>query len=478
MVRLHPQLHSAGIVFATGLTVALAAVIGTEMAAANEARPVAAEEVEAAAPDPVEKAGKGRSEYDPWAGMDQSGRIPKVELPDDIDKPERWRYIPEGRIKPGNVFERFLVSSFIVPFFFANGDVGVGGGVGLTDIDFRRQRRREFASIFGSYTSKGQQSYGISWRRMLKTRDLPTGGVIQEERSWLSVRLSYRKTLTRRFFGFGPDTRPIDESSYTDEAVLLGLGWASSMPKPVDDLVLELSTSIQLHNLSAGTVQGVPATQTAYPGVFIRWDDYNFATFSGELRWDTRDAQRNPYRGHTLGVRVDAPLVQTNWDVGAVFTIFATKVFRVPGLFHDGGDANEQHPPTDVVAFGIFSRATVGTIPFYLQPSLGGSSTLRGYVEGRWRDRASWHASAEYRFWVIARGIPVTRNIRIERIGLAAFYDVGAVAPDVPGIFSSRVAMSYGPSLRISLERSAIFRVDFGFSDEGWNFAAGFGLSF
>ena len=60
-------------------------------------------------PEPPEE------EYDPWEGIDPNGRIPKADFPKDIEHPERWRYIPEGRIKPGNPFQRFLVSSFIAP---------------------------------------------------------------------------------------------------------------------------------------------------------------------------------------------------------------------------------------------------------------------------------------------------------------------------------------------------------------------------
>ncbi len=37
---------------------------------------------------------------------------------------------------------------------------------------------------------------------------------------------------------------------------------------------------------------------------------------------------------------------------------------------------------------------------------------------------------------------------------------------------------SYGVSGRVTIERAALFRADFGFSDEGFNFSAGFGLSF
>ena len=55
--------------------------------------------------------------FDPFAGVERSGRIPKAELPADIKKPDRWRYVPEGRIKPGNIVDRLLVSSFIAPLF-------------------------------------------------------------------------------------------------------------------------------------------------------------------------------------------------------------------------------------------------------------------------------------------------------------------------------------------------------------------------
>jgi len=420
----------------------------------------------------------GAPAYDPFEGVDPNGRIPRAVMPTDIAHPERWRYIPEGRIKPGNVFRRLLVSSFVAPFVFRDGDVGTGFGVALTDIDFRRQRRREFAGLFLSYTTKGQQRYGLVWRRWLRTRDLEGGGVIQEERSFLRVRAGYRKTLTRRFFGFGSRSREADESSYTDEAFELALGASWSLPAPVDDLVLEGGLDFESHALRDGHVSGRPNTGDAYPEIFEPVADWRFGRLSLEVRWDTRDSQRNPYRGWDVGLSSDALLVQTNSFVGAVFKAFATRIFEVPGLFHRGGDAGESHPPTDVLAFGLSTQWTGGRVPFFLLPTLGGTRTQRGYIDGRWRDRAAWHGSAEYRLWVIPRGVPITRSIRIERIGLAFFYEVGSVAGDSPALLHARPAHSYGVGGRISLERAALFRMDLGFSREGLNFAAGFGVSF
>ena len=155
--------------------------------------------------------------YDPYLGMDESGRIPKVPLPEDLPEPTRWRYIPEGRIMPGNVFERLFVSSFVSPQIFFREDVGLGGGIAITDIDFREQRRREFLGAFLTYTTEGQERYRLVWRRWLHHREIPDGGVAVEERSFLAAAGGYQRTLTRRFFGLGPDTRTSDESSFTDE---------------------------------------------------------------------------------------------------------------------------------------------------------------------------------------------------------------------------------------------------------------------
>jgi hypothetical protein len=177
--------------------------------------------------------------YDPLDGVDPDGRIPKPELPADLPNPERWRYVPEGRLKPGNVLSRLMVSSFIVPFVFAESDVGAGGGLALTDIDFRQQRRREFAGAFVSYTTKGQQSYTFVWRRWHHHIELPQGGVLQEERSFWRARGGWSKTLTRRFFGLGADTQEDDESSYTDELTVLEFGARRAIPDPGDNLIVD-----------------------------------------------------------------------------------------------------------------------------------------------------------------------------------------------------------------------------------------------
>ena len=87
-------------------------------------------------------------------------------------------------------------------------------------------------------------------------------------------------------------------------------------------------------------------------------------------------------------------------------------------------------------------------------------------------------AAAEYRFWLLPRGLRLPRSIRIERIGGALFYEVGAVSDGIKNLYGERVRHSYGVSLRISIDRSNPLRFDFGFSEEGMEFTLGYGLTF
>jgi hypothetical protein len=420
------------------------------------------------------------AEFDPWEGIERSGRIPKPERPPELEHPERWRYIPEGRIKPGNIFQRFLVSSFVAPFAFRDTDVGFGAGIAITDIDFRKQRRQEFAGIFLSYTVEGQQAYDIAWFRWLHHIDAPGGGVFQEERSFLSGAATYERSLTRRFFGFGADSREDDETSYTDETADGRFGVQLTIPDPGDDLILGIGCSGEWHNLAGGEVGDAPTTGALFPEVFADAEARSLGWLKSDFRWDTRDSQQQPYRGWDVGVDVDFAPLQTGWDVGAVFAVSGSYVFRVPPLLHRGGDRLEENPPTDTVAMLLETEAAAGDLPFFVLPTLGGGDRLRGFIEGRFRDRNLWYAGAEYRFWVLPRGFPIpfTSTLRVERAGFAPFVEVGSVADDWWDVFAARVLWSAGLGLRFTFERAAPFRVDVGFSNEAVEVTARFGLPF
>ena len=418
-----------------------------------------------------------QSPYDPLAGMDPDGRIEKPQIPQDVPHPERWRYTPPGRIKPGNVFERFLVSSFITPILFHEEDIGFGGGIALTDVDFRNERYREFANVVLTHSEEGQQAYRIHWARWLNYRELPNGGVLREERGRLFGRLGYEKTLTRRFFGFGSRTRDFQETSYTEELTTLGFGVRLSLPDPGSDWLLRLDLQGEHHGLSRGRVSSVPSTEQVFADAVAEGDDMDQLWFNTSFAYDTRDSLHQPYEGHRLGALANFAL-GTGGETGATVGLDAQQVIPLPPLLHPGGQGREENPPTDCLALGAVVLDTLGDLPFYSLPSLGGSHTLRGYVGNRFTDRAAAHASAEYRIGIVPRGYAFTDTIRIERIGAAVFYECGTVASGIEDLHSARWHSSYGFGLRIAFSREAIFRVDFGYGDEGSNFTLAFGNSF
>lgn len=93
-----------------------------------------------------------------------------------------------------------------------------------------------------------------------------------------------------------------------------------------------------------------------------------------------------------------------------------------------------------VLAGQIYTESVMGTAPFQQLPLLGGSSRLRGYREGRYRDRVYGTVQAEYRFPLFWRFKATT---------FAAVGEVGPrVGPDlVEGV---EVAIGIGGRLRLT----------------------------
>ncbi|MDE0960490.1 MAG: hypothetical protein OSB09_06895 [Planctomycetota bacterium] len=416
----------------------------------------------------------------PLGGQDdQVVELRPQELLADLDHPDRWRWIPEERMPLGNVFERVLVSSFITPVVFFEGDVGAGGGLGITDIDFLNQRRSQFASIWATYTSEGQRHYSISWLKWLSHRDEPGRGVLQGDRDFLGLSVNHSKTLTSRFFGLGADTTLPDEASYSRKTNSLQFEIQRSLPKNDGDWIWNLAGTLQSDELASGRVTGALDVADEHPLLFSEGDGYDALWFQAGLRHDTRDAQHLPYQGHSIGVSIlTIPLVSSR-EGGAIASLKANWIRPVTPLFHDGGDMNLDHPPIDSCAAYFSLSSSIGEIPFWALPTLGGDHTLRGTIRGRWRDRCAWATGVEWRPWVVEDGFALAWDLRIERAGLALFADAGSVAPELGALLDAAVHSSIGVGARFTFERQALFRVDLGWSDEGdTNLSISYGLPF
>lgn len=96
------------------------------------------------------------------------------------------------------------------------------------------------------------------------------------------------------------------------------------------------------------------------------------------------------------------------------------------------------------------------SVPFYLQPTLGGAKSLRSYLDYRFRDDHMLMANAEVRLTLMTH------------LDLAMFADAGNVAARRSDLDLAR--RSYGAGVRLHTRRQTFAMLDVARGDEGWRF--------
>lgn len=122
-----------------------------------------------------------------------------------------------------------------------------------------------------------------------------------------------------------------------------------------------------------------------------------------------------------------------------------------------------QHVPIMRDAWVLSFRGRVQTtytddgveMPYFMLPSLGGGSTLRGFQSWRFRDRNSLLLSAEWR-------VLVNRFI-----DTALFYDAGKVTRRISDLDLDGLKKNYGIGFRLHGPLATPLRIDFAKSNEG-----------
>ena len=121
-----------------------------------------------------------------------------------------------------------------------------------------------------------------------------------------------------------------------------------------------------------------------------------------------------------------------------------------------------------VLAFHGKAIFTSGNVPFIELAKLGGKQIMRGYLEGRFRDKQYMQAQAEYRVNVIGR------------FGLTAFAGIGNVMPKLNEFDPSSLKFAAGGGFRFNINRKdpANVRIDVGFGKNSTGIYVTFGEAF
>ena len=94
-----------------------------------------------------------------------------------------------------------------------------------------------------------------------------------------------------------------------------------------------------------------------------------------------------------------------------------------------------------VLAFHGLAKFSAGRVPYRDMANLGGDRIMRGFYEGRFRDRQMAAVQAEFRQQVFSR------------VGLVAFASLGQVADEVNHLNFHRLKRAAGGGLRLMLNR-------------------------
>jgi hypothetical protein len=89
-------------------------------------------------------------------------------------------------------------------------------------------------------------------------------------------------------------------------------------------------------------------------------------------------------------------------------------------------------------------------VPFYMQPTLGGSHVLRSVADYRFRDRSLFAFNVEYRWEAFGA------------LDMALFTDFGTVAPRVSDLDFGDLKRAYGIGFRLNTATTVFYRIDIG----------------
>ena len=173
---------------------------------------------------------------------------------------------------------------------------------------------------------------------------------------------------------------------------------------------------------------------------------YHVSGLGLSITYDTRNNAFAPDRGVMLQFYFDqfAPYFGSNY----LYTSYVVDLRRFIRVYKG-----------QVLALQILGNFNAGEVPLRSLAYLGGSSTMRGYYAGRYRDKNAGVLQAEYRvplFW---------------RIGAVGFADMGNVGPELNDVNLEHFKYSYGGGLRIALNRNEKLnlRLDYGLAKNGSN---------
>ncbi|MBJ2160695.1 MAG: BamA/TamA family outer membrane protein [Muribaculaceae bacterium] len=238
----------------------------------------------------------------------------------------------------------------------------------------------------------------------------------------------YFSSVNSKFWGIGYD-RNVDNANESDYKYLNSQALAS--------YVWKLAPSLYLGPMVA--FDYINGRKFAKPWLLDGQAERTFNLGLGfTLQYDSRDFLKNASRGvfFRLDQRFNPRFLLNKYAFSLTELTLATykEVWK-------GG----------ILAFRFHSRLTYGNTPWGLMSTLGGSDNMRGYYEGRYRDKSSADVCLELRQHVWRRN------------GVVAWVGAGTVFSKFGDLRWREVLPNYGIGYRWEFKKKVNVRLDLGF---------------
>ena len=267
------------------------------------------------------------------------------------------------------------------------------------------------------------------------------------DRGELTVYSKYENSPMMDYYGPGPDSNRANRSSYRLEDLGVDVKGRYRLWKR---LYGGGFGGVYFPNTGPGKRGGYPSTDEKFdpevtPGL---GDQAKFLRAGATLQWDYRDLPSGPRSG------------------GNYYATYSRYWDRDLGQ-HDFNQLDavaEQYIPywnkTRVIALRIAAVMTYAredqTVPFYLEPTLGGNEYLRGFGRYRFYDQSALLASVEHRWHLFTGG------------HAAVFFEMGKVAAKASQLNFYDLEYTGGIGFRFTLRDAVIMRIDNAVSREGY----------
>lgn len=245
------------------------------------------------------------------------------------------------------------------------------------------------------------------------------------------------------FWGIGYENNHLDanETDYTELQANLSMGFSWRLP----------------HNIFIGPILDFHYAKATKAESTVLWEGQDLRTFSYgmgiSLSYDTRDYASNASNG--WNVRITQEFFPRFFGNDYPFSLSELTIGWYKQFWQSG-----------VWAFQLHGCATYGDTPWSMLPTIDKSNSIRGYYEGRYRNKNEVDLAVELRQRVW------------NRIGIVVWGGVGTVFKNPDEVNINTLLPSYGLGLRWELKKKVNIRLDFGIGKHSTGLSIGMNETF